>query len=472
MTQNRLETDIVIIGSGAGGAAIAGELARNGRTTMIVEAGPKRTDPAGSHVRNNTPSESQLPNIGLLLEDALVFPGLVEEAPGDITDWKVIYGIGGMFSYWACNCPTPHDAELSTCLSVEDWRALFDRVRELLGISTALGDGSARGGRIIDCLKRTVTGLPSDRGVQSMPIAATRSGSEVHFASTDNLLGFEYPSDNVALFSSHIAKKINFTGARATGVIVQPRGDGDPVEISANVVVVAAGTAGTPQLLAGSRVDAGLALGSYVFDHPAIGSRVVLRPEILDGVTSDDPQFTVWIPYSPSRPWHNQVCRFPSNPGAVELTVDQQETGDIFTFSSMDVVPENRLEFLLDQEDELGLPRIRGHYRLSSDDYARMGTGLNEHFQMASAIGDLINFRWAPNFFGPGWSTHFMGGCRMGAVDDGTSVVSPAGRLWRYDNIYIAGNSVHAVSNAGNPTMTTIAFALHTADSILKSHPG
>ena len=86
MTQNRLETDIVIIGSGAGGAAIAGELARNGRTTMIVEAGPKRTDPAGSHVRNNTPSESQLPNIGLLLEDALVFPGLVEEAPGDITD--------------------------------------------------------------------------------------------------------------------------------------------------------------------------------------------------------------------------------------------------------------------------------------------------------------------------------------------------------------------------------------------------
>jgi len=38
MTQNRLETDIVVVGSGAGGAAIAGELARNGRTTLIVEA--------------------------------------------------------------------------------------------------------------------------------------------------------------------------------------------------------------------------------------------------------------------------------------------------------------------------------------------------------------------------------------------------------------------------------------------------
>ena len=49
MTQNRLETDIVIIGSGAGGAAIAGELARNGRTTMIVEAG---FNPANREERN------------------------------------------------------------------------------------------------------------------------------------------------------------------------------------------------------------------------------------------------------------------------------------------------------------------------------------------------------------------------------------------------------------------------------------
>ena len=102
MTQKLLETDIVIIGSGAGGAAIAGELARNGKTIKIVEAGPKRTDPAGSHIRNSTPSENQLPNIGSILEDALVFPGLAKEAPGDVTDWKVIYGVGGMFSYWTC----------------------------------------------------------------------------------------------------------------------------------------------------------------------------------------------------------------------------------------------------------------------------------------------------------------------------------------------------------------------------------
>ena len=73
MTQNRLETDIVVVGSGAGGAAIAGELALNGRTTLIVEAGPKRTDPPGSHVRKNTPSEKKLPNE--LYLTALLFYG-------------------------------------------------------------------------------------------------------------------------------------------------------------------------------------------------------------------------------------------------------------------------------------------------------------------------------------------------------------------------------------------------------------
>ena len=62
MIQNRSETDTVVFGSRARGGAIAGELARNGRITLIVEAGPKRTDPPGSHVRKNTPSEKKLSN--------------------------------------------------------------------------------------------------------------------------------------------------------------------------------------------------------------------------------------------------------------------------------------------------------------------------------------------------------------------------------------------------------------------------
>ena len=59
-----------------------------------------------------------------------------------------------------------------------------------------------------------------------------------------------------------------------------------------------------------------------------------------------------------------------------------------------------------------------------------------------------------------------MGSCRMGPKDDETSCVDSFGKLWGYDNIYVAGNAIFAVSNAGNPTIMTIAMALRTADAI------
>jgi choline dehydrogenase-like flavoprotein len=60
-----------------------------------------------------------------------------------------------------------------------------------------------------------------------------------------------------------------------------------------------------------------------------------------------------------------------------------------------------------------------------------------------------------------------MGSCRMGPREDGTSCVDTFGRLWGFDNIYVAGNSIFAVSNAANPTLTTVAMALRCADAII-----
>ncbi len=61
---------------------------------------------------------------------------------------------------------------------------------------------------------------------------------------------------------------------------------------------------------------------------------------------------------------------------------------------------------------------------------------------------------------------HLMGSCRMDSQVSESSVVSPEGRLWGYENCFVAGNAVLGERNASNPTLTTIAFALHTADAI------
>ena len=45
-------SDVLVVGSGPLGAAVARRLAEHGRSVLILEQGPPITDPPGSHVRN------------------------------------------------------------------------------------------------------------------------------------------------------------------------------------------------------------------------------------------------------------------------------------------------------------------------------------------------------------------------------------------------------------------------------------
>ena len=102
----------------------------------------------------------------------------------------------------------------------------------------------------------------------------------MRFASVDTLLAADDQSNAPDVRSDLACWKIPHEGGRAKGIVARHRlGVGD-VEIHAESVVVAAGVVGTPKLIAGSHIDAGPALGAYLFDHPAIGFRVVLRREI------------------------------------------------------------------------------------------------------------------------------------------------------------------------------------------------
>lgn len=114
----------------------------------------------------------------------------------------------------------------------------------------------------------------------------------------------------------------------------------------------------------------------------------------------------------------------------------------------------------------IGLPHVTASYGFTAADRLRIGQAMAEHFLIASDVGEMEP-GWSPNLYAFGGSTHFMGSCRMGAVDDGTSVVDGGGRVWGYDNLYVADNSVIGSSNSGNPTFMMVAQALRTADRIL-----
>jgi hypothetical protein len=394
----------------------------------------------------------------------LVFPSGTDTAISGLSGYKVGHGVGGMLAMWTNNCPRPHRTELPSWGKLEEWNIYLDRAYALLQVSADVFSQGVRSRRLLSAVGKAVGALPKDRDVQMMPVAARWENGRLHFASASDLLGNPLPPV-LDLRTDLVVHAVLHDGPRATGVAAHPRTGGPAIEISADVVVIAAGTIGSPKLLAASGIDAGPALGRGIFDHPAFSSRVALTAELAADIPPDDPAFSIWVPYSPEHPWHNQLCRFPVNPSPLPVDASPIATADIFTWITMDIDPGNRLIFDNDHRDPFGLPSVRAILNPSPATRERAASGLAEHFRIASAIGDLGN-GWTLAMLRPGESTHLMGSCRMGPAHDGWSVVDENSRVWAYENLYVAGTAVLAQANAGNPTIACIAAALRTVDAI------
>lgn len=456
--------DVVVVGSGAGGSAVAGALARQGLAVVVVDAGRSRFGIPGQHARNLSWREPELALFAGQIQTHMVFPDGSDRGPAGFEGLKVSYGVGGMFSLWTSHTPTPHDSELPDCLPAATWHAYLDRARGVLSVDPRPYAKGVRMARILDCLRAGFPDFPGERPIGPMPVAVKRIGDRDHYASSSDLIDCGPSGRPVRILEQHRVLRVVADGARARGVLVADAAGATHV-IEAEALVVAAGTVGTPAILAASRIDAGPALGRYVFEHPCIGSRIRLRDEIVADLPSGDPLFSVVLPYGEHRRWQNQICRYPYAASPLPEPCDDALTADIFSFVAQEVQADNCLTFDLDHLDPAGMPRLGGHFALSRSDKSRVAAALAEHSEIATILG-TSSAGWTVSLYATGASTHMMGSVRMGATDDGESVCDSTGRLWHYDNLYVAGNGVLSASNAGNPTIVTVAAGLRTADAI------
>lgn len=465
-----IHTDVVIAGSGAGASAVGGELAAAGMKIVVLEAGPQRFSPLGTHVRNVYSSEADLSVVGdVIYGEMLTYPSGEAEPVAQIQDLRVSHATGGMFALWMGNCPRPDRGELPDWMTSAEWDPYFEKALRLMHIDLNGGGSGAMFETLLGRVKTTIGPRPEGRGVKPMPVAARRVDGRFKICASDDLFFRDAPCpDNLTILANCAVTEVLADGHRAKGLRAHDRISGETVEVIADTVVVCGGTVGSPKILAGSKIEAGPALGRYIHEHACIGSRVTLRQDIRHLIRDDEPVYSIWIPFSDGKPWQNQLCRFTlsSDGGRLAPGIREVDTSDIFTFVAIDVRPENRFVFDPERKDPFGLPHVTAQYAFSRTDRERIGQAMAEHFLIASDVGEMEP-GWTPSLYAAGGSTHFMGSCRMGAKDDGTSVVDRYGRVWGYENLFVADNSVIETSNAGNPTFMTVAQALRTADRIL-----
>ncbi|MFF2331389.1 MULTISPECIES: FAD-dependent oxidoreductase [unclassified Streptomyces] len=459
--------DIVVIGSGAGGAAVAGELSRAGLSVLVIEPGevPAGLEP-GAHLRNVHPVEEDLSaGFGPRVLAALVPYGHADSTLPDLRGQRFAHAVGGMMPYWSHVCAIPdHTTEAEPGIDADEMRGLWREAAERLWSTTSVGAGGVRQRLLTDALTAEFTGLPAGREVQPLPIGLrVEPDGTARYAGIDALLDTDAGRPGaVEVLTGHAVRCVRTSGGRATGVVVAPATGGPEVTVPAGAVVVAAGALAAPAVLYASGIRPP-ALGRYLTDHSMVTSRIRLDPALLARVPDDDASFGVWIPSSEVRPRHTQVV-----PGWTEVTgfdpgVPARHTADIGQFVAVDPDPANRLLFDAERTGPFGLPAVTARFALSTADRERIREATADHVRVADTLRDT-SYGLSVSVAPPGGSLHLMGSTRLGTEE--TGVADTHGKVWGTDNVYVAGNGVVSTSTTSNPTLNVVALALRTARAL------
>jgi len=275
-----LRADVCVVGSGAGGAVAAAELAEGGLRVVVLEEGPARTRAdATGRPRDTLPrlyrDGGQVATIGrppLMLPlgrgtggTTFVNSGTCfRTPPGVLARWRDEHGIDGLTD------------------------AVFDRVEEALGVAE-VPPGLA--GRNAATIRRGAERLGWSGGYLRRNARGCRGSGVCAFGCPT---GAKQHVGEVYLPRALEAGARIVTGARAQRILLRAAGreravaagvaattsDG-PLEVRADTVVVAAGAIHTPLLLARSGLGGGSGpLGRHLSVHPATAVWGVFGEEI------------------------------------------------------------------------------------------------------------------------------------------------------------------------------------------------
>jgi len=497
------ECEVLVIGSGAGGGVVAGELAQAGHDVLVLEKGPY------FHGRDFTQREADM--LGQLYDAR----GTLSTQDGGIGLLAGSCLGGGTTVNWAGAFRTPdyileewareHAAPQFTSAA---FQASLDAVSAALSVNTdypchngqnqALRDGSARLGQATQLIPRNEKALTDSAAhFQGLGYSSLGDAHGIKQGTLNTYLrtAFEQgarilPTTNVERVTTAAGQA---TGAQATHTTT----DGRQVRITvrARCVVVAGGAVQTPALLLRSGLR-----------HPHLGQHLHLHPTVI--VSARYPQaMHSW--HGPSMSIVNDTYTRlhgtnygvkletpPTHPGLLAMVLPW--LGARQHREMLSAADHLGSFIVLTRDRDGGRVRLDPHgtplidYTLSAFDRANMLEGVRAAAEIHVAAGAeavylphgslptlhasggvlhnpevlvrLPHLGWRANQFGL-YSAHQMSTCRLGG-QAASHPLRPTGETVEVRNLFVADGSAFPACSGVNPMLTIMALAHYTAQGL------
>ncbi len=492
-----LEADVCVVGSGAGGGVIAGELAAAGKQVCVVEMGGYYNESdfnsleawgyQNLYLRGGPmpTAEGQVSiQAGSSLGGGTVinWQNCLRPFPWVRRQWEEEFGLEGLAG-------PDYDRHLDAVMTRLDANA---DCSELNGPHQRLKEGCEALGWDFDLITRNVDRSRHDPNLAGYvgfgDVTGAKNSTQRTYLRDAHDRGAQFVVncrvDRVLVEDGH--------AAGVEGTYTGPDGITARVVVRASQVVVACGSIESPALLLRSDIG-GPAVGDYLRLHPAGalfanyaepqdawwgGPQVALSHEFAEGPEGhgwllEGAHHAVGISAA-ATPWHTgrrhkeEMAGFRSTSGLIFLIRDRGH-GRVGIDANGSAVPTYPLSDELDVDNfHHGLEAVaRVHEAAGAERIValqRKGLEWRRGEDFDGFRKQLLEAPLAP-FEHAVFSAHQMGSCRMGS-DPATSVANPWGELHDTPGVWIGDASAFPTASGTNPMITIMALAHRTAEAI------
>jgi choline dehydrogenase-like flavoprotein len=476
------ECDAVVIGSGAGGAVAAANLARAGLSTIVLEAGPRVRPEDMTRYAPHFLARYFWDGGLRLIGGTTQVPSLQGRCLGGST--VVNSAIILKVPNWVRQIWT--DETGVTLFQSPEFDRAYERVFERLHVTptpmSVMGRRNLVVKRALDAVG--IRGQPLPRAVvDCQGCADCLTGcAGGHKQSVDRSFLPSAEADGADIYTCAFAERILTRGARAVGVqgrIVDPRGL-RPVSrfsVRARHVVVAAGTMQTPVLLLNSGISVRGRVGGTLFAHIG-GGLVGIMEEIVDpwigatqgwGAMSEEirgmkyeglwaPPGAIMIRWGDVGRRFMQQLHEVKHATLIAVVYRANVTGRVF--ARRNGMPRMRI-WIPDYEAKVVLRGLK----IAADALLKVGARY-VHTGLPGVIDEMRNPADTESLMNPKLGAkhlqmtmnHIFGSCPLSANPD-QGVVDEWGRVRGVDGLYICDGSIFPSPSGANPQATIMALS-------------